>query len=90
MTARRYLVSGVVQGVGYRFYALRAARARGLSGWVRNLPDGRVEALAEGEGAALDAFGTELRRGPIGSAVDSVEESSAGAGPGSTGFDIRF
>ena len=48
-TARRYLISGRVQGVGFRFFAESAAMREGLHGWVRNLPDGRVEIAAEGE-----------------------------------------
>jgi acylphosphatase len=70
--ARRALVTGRVQGVGYRFFAARAARELGLSGWVRNLPDGSVEALAEGGEEPLARFLERLRRGPLSSRVDSV------------------
>lgn len=58
------LVSGRVQGVFYRATAEQVARELGLHGWVRNLPDGRVEAIAEGPIAALEAFETWCRRGP--------------------------
>ena len=61
---RRYLVEGEVQGVGFRYFAVRRALRIGVSGWVRNLPDGRVEALAEGSLAALAEFEAALRRGP--------------------------
>jgi acylphosphatase len=78
MRAIRYRVRGRVQGVGFRWYALRAARDAGLSGWVRNLPDGTVEAVAAGEDAALARFRAALESGPPASSVDSVEESEAG------------
>lgn len=70
--ARRAVITGRVQGVGYRFFAARAARELGLSGWVRNLPDGSVEALAEGGEDPLARFLDRLRRGPLSSRVDSV------------------
>ena len=73
MIARRALVSGRVQGVGFRFFAERAARAAGVRGWVRNLPDGRVETLAEGEESAVAQYFEKIRKGPMGGRVDSVE-----------------
>ncbi len=73
MTARRAIVQGRVQGVGFRFFAERAARELGVRGWVRNRPDGSVEALAEGDDAALATFIERLRRGPLSSRVDRVE-----------------
>lgn len=72
MTARRAVVTGRVQGVGYRFFAERIARELGIAGWVRNLPDGSVEALLEGEEDALARFLERLRRGPLASRVDSL------------------
>ena len=66
-------MSGRVQGVGYRFFADEAARVEGLSGWVRNLPDGRVEALAEGDREAVERFERQLGRGPRGARVDRME-----------------
>jgi acylphosphatase len=72
-TARCHLwVSGVVQGVGFRFFTERVARRLGLSGVVRNLPDGRVEIVAEGPRAALDQLIAEVRRGPVGAVVTGV------------------
>ena len=62
--ARRFLVSGRVQGVGFRFFAEAAGAREGLHGWVRNLPDGRVEVVAEGEAAALERFEHALSTGP--------------------------
>ena len=69
----RFLVSGDVQGVGFRAFALDRARGLGLAGWVRNRWDGKVEGEAEGPDVALAAFGRELRRGPVSAQVDSVQ-----------------
>jgi acylphosphatase len=66
------LVSGLVQGVSFRYYAVEEARRLGVAGWVRNLSDGRVEAEAEGERAALEAFVAWCRRGPPAARVDDV------------------
>jgi acylphosphatase len=72
--ARAHLyVSGRVQGVGFRFSAVDAARRLGLHGWVRNLPDGRVESEAEGEQTQVEAFVAWCRRGPPAAEVDDVE-----------------
>lgn len=90
MIARRYLISGVVQGVGYRFFAVRAARERGVRGWVRNLPDGRVEVLAVGPLEALQVLREDLRRGPRGSRVSGVEEFEEESTEGHVDFDVRF
>jgi acylphosphatase len=72
VTARRAVVQGRVQGVGFRYYAARAARELGVSGWVRNLPDGSVETLVEGDAAAVEGYLDRLRRGPSASRVDGV------------------
>ena len=85
--AQRAVVRGRVQGVGYRFFAMRAARELGLNGWVRNLPDGSVETLAEGEEAALTQYVTRLRYGPLTSRVDGVAVESAEP-QGLTSFEI--
>lgn len=87
--ARRFVVSGRVQGVGYRYFALDAARREGLHGHVMNLPDGRVEALAEGEAEAVDRFEMALRRGPSGARVEGLEADDLGPAMRSTGFEIR-
>lgn len=65
-------VSGSVQGVGFRFFAERIARRRGVSGLVRNLPDGRVEVIAEGPRLALEQVIADLRTGPLGAVVRDV------------------
>jgi acylphosphatase len=71
--ARHILVSGIVQGVGYRAFAERSARELGLTGWVRNLDDGRVEIYAEGEPAQLDHYLERCRSGPRSAEVTAVE-----------------
>ena len=88
MTARRAVVHGVVQGVGFRWFAERTARALGLCGWVRNRPDGTVETVAEGDERAVGEYLARLRRGPSGSRVDDVvvEEASA---EGFSAFEVR-
>lgn len=69
---RHYLIRGRVQGVSYRFTAQQVAQDLNLAGWVRNLQDGRVEALAAGERSALNVFERWLRKGPPGAAVSEV------------------
>lgn len=65
-------VTGVVQGVGYRYFAMRKARMFGLKGFAKNLIDGRVELVAEGERGLMEEFIKELRRGPISAHVTDV------------------
>ncbi|MGH9368485.1 MAG: acylphosphatase [Thermoanaerobaculia bacterium] len=64
MIARHIVVAGRVQGVGFRFFAERTALELGVPGWVRNLPDGAVESVAEGEEAAVASYLERLRDGP--------------------------
>jgi len=78
--ARRAVISGRVQGVGFRFFAERAARESGIRGWVRNLPDGNVETVAEGEEEAVVRYLDRLRRGPIGAKVTAVTAEAVPAG----------
>ena len=66
------LISGVVQGVGFRFATQREASRLGLRGWVRNRPDGRVEAVAEGPAEAVERFVDWCQRGPPGALVRDV------------------
>jgi acylphosphatase len=70
--ARRFLVSGRVQGVGFRFFAADAAQREGLAGSVRNLEDGRLEAIAEGEAESVVRFERALRQGPSRARVEHV------------------
>lgn len=67
-------VCGVVQGVGFRWFTVRAARRIGLRGWVKNRDDGCVEIAAAGDSAALDRFLNEVRQGPPAAQVESVRE----------------
>ena len=72
--ARKFIVSGDVQGVGYRFFAQRAAARHQVTGYVKNLVDGRVEVLAEGPAPRVEAFKHDLATGPRFSSVDHIEE----------------
>jgi len=74
--ARKFLIRGNVQGVGYRFFAQRAAARHQVVGYVRNCADGTVEALAEGPAADVDEFKNDLAAGPQWASVDNVEEIS--------------
>jgi len=87
--ARRYLISGRVQGVGFRVFAWTTAGREGLHGWVRNLPDGRVEISAEGEADALERFERHVRHGPPGATVDHVDASEEGVSGTDAGFLMR-
>ena len=83
-------VSGRVQGVWYRGSTQRAASAAGVHGWVRNLPDRRVEAVLQGERAAVESVIDFMRTGPPGSAVIDCVVSWRPAGERHHGFDIRY
>jgi acylphosphatase len=73
LEAKRFVVRGRVQGVGFRWFVQREAQALGVSGWVRNNFDGAVEALAVGSSAQLTALEAKLQAGPRAARVDSVE-----------------
>jgi len=77
MVTRRYIVSGRVQGVGFRWFVDREARIIGLVGWVRNNPDGNVEVLASGTEEQLANLRKRLKEGPRASRVDEVIEEDA-------------
>ncbi len=72
--ARRFVISGDVQGVGFRFFAQRAAARHQVVGYVKNLEDGRVEALVEGPAPQVEAFKHDLATGPRFGRVEHVEE----------------
>jgi acylphosphatase len=74
MIARRFLISGLVQGVGYRYFAQRSAAKHQVKGYVRNLPDGTVEALVQGAERSVNDFRDDLAAGPRYSRVDHIEE----------------
>jgi acylphosphatase len=75
MQARRYIVRGRVQGVGFRWFVEREAAAIGLVGWVRNNEDSTVELVAAGDPEQLELLKSRLQQGPRASRVDRVEES---------------
>ena len=77
LNAKRFLVSGAVQGVGFRFFAVRAARRLGLAGYTRNLRDGRVEVYAVGDEQQLSSLHNDLQQGPRGAVVSAVTEEQA-------------
>jgi acylphosphatase len=83
---RRLVVRGIVQGVGFRVSVAR--RARGVAGWVRNLPDGRVEVVVEGEPDAVAPLEAFVREGPRGARVDAVEATDEEPAD-LRGFEIR-
>ena len=74
LIARKFLIRGMVQGVGFRFFAQRSAARHQVRGYVRNLEDGRVEALAEGPAKAVEEFKQDLAAGPNYSSVEHLEE----------------
>ena len=86
----RLILEGRVQGVGFRFFTQRRATALGLRGWVRNLPDGTVEAEAWGPSAALAEFKDELRGGPAGSRVTAIRESTLDKAEERSRFEIIY
>lgn len=90
MTTRRYLVGGAVQGVGFRWFVHRHAARLRLRGWAQNLPDGRVEVVADGTDETLAELEQLLRRGPAHAQVDSIDITDLPPTTvGRSGFDIR-
>ena len=87
--ARRFVVSGRVQGVGFRYFAQEAARSEGLHGYVSNQDDGSVEVVVEGEAESVERFERKLRQGPSRSRVEQVMVDDIEPGQGNTGFSIR-
>jgi acylphosphatase len=88
MPAVRFMVRGRVQGVGYRYFVLRAAQGLGIRGYARNLGDGTVEVVAEGDEDSLDALAAQLAVGPSFADVEGVDRSPI-APRGDAGFTIR-
>ena len=86
--AVRVLISGRVQGIGFRYWMRTQAEARGLDGWVRNLRDGRVEAVFQGPAVAVEAMVVACHEGPMGARVSEVQRFEADPLP--TGaFEVR-
>ncbi|HKN63124.1 MAG TPA: acylphosphatase [Gaiellaceae bacterium] len=88
MERRHVVIYGFVQGVGFRFGVERTANSRGVAGWVRNRPDGAVEAVFEGERDDVEALVEFCRRGPRGAGVERVEVAEESP-EGLAGFQVR-
>ena len=88
--ARRFIVRGRVQGVGFRYFAIRAARQAGVTGTVRNLPDGSVEAIAEGSPTGVAQFRDALAVGPSYGHVSGIDETEMQPTGRYAGFDVVF
>jgi acylphosphatase len=89
IVARRFLIGGRVQGVGFRMFAAVRAAHEGVHGYVKNLPDGRVEALVEGDDESVDRIELALRRGPPGAHVESFIVEIQAPTLRATGFSTR-
>jgi acylphosphatase len=89
--AKRFYVSGVVQGVFFRANTQKQANKLGLTGWVRNLPDGRVEVIAQGEPAKVNELEAWLWQGPEKARVDSIaiESLDPSQAESTPGFEVR-
>ena len=87
--ARRYLVRGRVQGVGFRWFVEREAHILQIAGWVRNNPDSTVEVFAQGTRDQLSGLHQRLREGPRASRVDEIEVTEADPIPSLSSFQIR-
>ena len=90
IVARRYLVTGLVQGVGFRYFIEDAGRRDGMTGFIRNLDDGRVEAVVEGDVEAVERLERALRLGPPLARVDAVESEPLPPTGRYVGFEIRL
>lgn len=90
MARLQAFVSGAVQGVGFRYFAMNAAHELSVTGWVRNLYDGSVQVVAEGSREALEAFLKHLHRGPHSGRVDEVRDSWFSYQGEFDRFEVRF
>jgi acylphosphatase len=89
MRTVRYVISGRVQGVGFRYFVQAVASRESIAGWVRNLDDGRVETAAAGDAGAIERFERALRQGPAGARVDHVAVDETFPMTSHAGFHIR-
>jgi acylphosphatase len=87
--ARRYMITGRVQRVGFRAFTQAAAARERILGWVRNTPDGRVEVFAEGDLEAMERFERKLGHGPPGARVERIEALPDVPTGRETGFGIK-
>jgi acylphosphatase len=90
MVTKRIIVTGVVQGVGYRFFVLDLGTRLGLAGYARNLVDGSVEVVAQGEADAVASLVEELRVGPRAAHVSGLDVEAIENPPDLGPFEIRF
>jgi acylphosphatase len=88
IVARRYVISGRVQGVGFRYFVQDVARREGVTGYVRNLPDGRVEAHVEGDLDAVTRVERAIRSGPGGAHVEHVDSDVLTPGGAFKSFQV--
>ena len=86
--ARRFVISGRVQGVGFRYFTQDAAAREGVTGWVQNVPDGRVEAFVEGDEEAVTRVERAIRSGPRGARIEAVDVQDEEAAGTLKGFRI--
>ena len=89
IVARKLIVSGRVQRVGFRWFTLEAAQREGITGWVRNTDDRHVEILAEGEAEAMERFERAIRRGPMAARVDDVDVEAVAPSGRFPGFTVQ-
>lgn len=87
--ARRYVITGRVQGVGFRWFTHDVAVREGVHGWVRNLADGAVEVVGEGDQAAVDRLEAAVRRGPSSARVERFDVEEIAPAGRTAGFEIR-
>ena len=89
MARRQLLISGKVQGVGFRWFVKEKARRAGLAGWVQNRPDGSVELAVDGDDASVEALERAVHTGPPGARVDSVQRLPETEEPLTVPFAVR-
>ena len=87
--AHRYVIAGRVQGVGFRWFTRDVAAREGAHGWVRNLADGSVEVVVEGDEASIDRLEAAVRRGPPSARVERFDVETLAPTGRATGFEIR-
>jgi acylphosphatase len=90
LKARRFLISGRVQGVAFRYFTERVACSLNISGWVRNLYNGDVEALAQGTDESLEIFYSKMKDGPPAARVSNVQIADVPVDPDIKGFKITY
>ncbi|WP_421774155.1 acylphosphatase [Gracilimonas sp.] len=87
---KHIFISGRVQGVGFRHFTKTSARSLGVNGWVRNLPDGRVEAVLQGDEQLVDQLIEKCKKGPRSAYVQNIEVEEEKGEESYTSFDVKF